>query len=544
MSKTISTRSGTIVDVVHRREFKGTIHMVDGRIVDIVEEEVAEQELLMPGFVDAHIHIESSMLPPTEFARLAVPHGTVATVSDPHEIANVLGMDGMGFMLDSASQTPLKICFGAPSCVPATQFETAGAEITVENIRELLENPRIGYLSEMMNFPGVLNGDATVMQKIAIAQELGKPVDGHAPGLRGEAAQRYIHAGISTDHECFSIDEALEKVKWGMKILIREGSAARNFEALHPLLASHPEMTMFCSDDRHPDSLVLGHINESVKRALGLGYDLYSVLRAACLNPVEHYKLSVGLLQKGDAADFIVVDSWGEFNILETFIDGSLVAKNGLSLLPHTPLTTPNRFVSQEISHHALRLAAPSTRMRVIDVYDGQLVTTESIVPAAIEDGAYCIDTERDILKMVVCNRYEKAPPAVAFIHNIGLKRGALASSVAHDSHNIVAVGCSDAELQLAIQTIMNAKGGVCVVEADRVELLPLPIAGLMSDMDGYEVARQYASLDRRAQELGSRLRSPFMSLSFMALLVIPELKLSDKGLFDGRSFSFCEVAA
>ncbi len=537
-----SSYSGIIVDPVSAREFAGTIHVQDGRIVSVVEEEVNDRRLIMPGFVDAHIHIESSMLPPTEFARIAVVHGTVATVSDPHEIANVLGMEGMRFMLDNAAQSPLKICFGAPSCVPATRFETAGASISVDDIEQLFGDPRIGYLSEMMNYPGVLFGDDEVLTKLELAKRFGRPIDGHAPGLRADDARRYASHGISTDHECFTLDEALDKIAVGMKIIIREGSAARNFEALHDLLRTHPDAVMLCSDDRHPDSLVLGHINTIVLAALQKGHDRFAVVRAAGLNAVQHYRLNVGMLQQGDPADFIVVESWESMRVLQTFINGQLVAEHGASLLPHIQSATPNAFVSRHVESHELRCAAKSSHIRVVEVHDGQLVTTEAILEATVQDGYWESDTQRDILKMVVCNRYENAAPGIAFIKNIGLTRGAMASSVAHDSHNIVAVGCTDKDIAHAINALMDSKGGVCVVDGDTVLHLPLPIAGLMSDMDGYALADAYARIDAHARSMGSSLRSPFMSLSFMALLVIPELKLSDRGLFDGRRFEFCSL--
>ncbi len=536
------SRSGIIIDVLNRRSFPGTVEWEAGRITRIVEEPTESSQLILPGLIDAHIHIESSMLPPAEFGRLALAHGTVATVSDPHEIANVLGMEGLRFMLDNAELTPLKICFGAPSCVPATHMETAGATISPDFVDQLLAHPRVGYLSEVMNFPGVLHGDPDMMQKIAVAKKHHKPIDGHAPGLRGDDARRYCEASISTDHECFTLDEALDKLQWGMKIIIREGSAARNFDALHSLIASHTNQVMLCSDDRHPDSLVQSHIDGIVRRALALGYDAMDVLQAACVNPVRHYALPVGLLQQGDAADFIVVQSWEDFRVLECVVNGRSVARNGRSTLDYHRSATPNAFHAQQIDSYSLRLTASHPHIRVIDVHDGQLVTTESIHQARIVDGFYEADTERDLLKIAVVNRYIDAAPAVAFIRNMGLKSGAMASSVAHDSHNVVAVGCSDEELARAINAVIEAKGGVCVVQGDSVDVLPLPIAGLMSDEPGVEVAQRYGALDAKARSLGSTLRSPFMSLSFMALLVIPELKLSDLGLFDGRRFQLTEL--
>lgn len=536
------TRSGIIVDVVNRRMFKGYVHIDQGRIVRIGEEENDGEEYILPGFVDAHVHIESSMLPPSEFARLAVVHGTVATVSDPHEIANVLGVEGVHYMLENAATSPLKFNFGAPSCVPATSFETAGAEVSANDIRTLFGDERIKYLSEMMNYPGVLFNDPVVMEKIAIAKEYGRPVDGHAPGVRGSDARNYIAAGISTDHECFSVEEALDKLQWGMHIIIREGSAARNFEALHTLLTSHPGMVMLCSDDKHPDSLVAGHINDVVRRAVAKGHSVMNVLNAACVNPVLHYGLDVGVLREGDPADFIVVDSLEHFNVLATYINGECVAERGNSFVPRIEAAAVNNFSCSPKSVEDFRIEATASTIRVIEALDGQLVTNELVEDALIEDGAYQSDITKDILKIAVVNRYHDAPVAVGFIKNIGLKKGAIASSVAHDSHNIIAVGTSDSELCAAVNALIDSCGGVCVAEGNSIESLALDIAGLMSSADGYEVAQTYSRLDARARELGSTLGSPFMTLSFMALLVIPALKMSDKGLFNGSNFAFTSV--
>ncbi len=503
---------------------------------------------ILPGFVDAHVHIESSMLTPAQFARLAVVHGTVATVSDPHEIGNVLGVVGVEYMIEDGKRVPFKFCFGAPSCVPATTFETAGATISTKDIRRLLAMKEIGYLAEMMNFPGVLHEDPEVMMKIRLAQAFNKPIDGHAPGLRGENARKYIEAGITTDHECFTYEEALDKLQSGLDyILIREGSAAKNFEALIPLLADYPNQLMFCSDDKHPDNLVEGHINQLVKRALAKGYPLFSVLRAACLNPVLHYRLNVGLLREGDPADFILVDTLRDFNVLETYINGEKVAENGHSNIADVRSPMVNQFDCKLIEASELAIEAPAAKLtvKVIEALDGQLITNPLELPATVRDGQLVSDVSRDILKIAVVNRYQSAPAALGFIKNIGLKEGAIASSVAHDSHNIIAVGCDDESLTVAINKVIEAKGGVSAVslKADITHLLPLPIAGLMSDIDGYEVARQYTQIDFFVKsQLGSPLNSPFMTLSFMGLLVIPSLKMSDLGLFDGQSFNFTKL--
>jgi adenine deaminase len=487
------------------------------------------------------------MLIPSEFARLAVVHGTVGTVSDPHEIANVCGLAGVEFMIANGKQVPFKFNFGAPSCVPATIFETAGAALNSGDVKKLLEKEEIKYLSEMMNFPGVLFKDPEVMQKIADAHKLGKPVDGHAPGLRGEEARQYIEAGISTDHECFTAEEAVDKLQHGMKIIIREGSAAKNFEALIELLDDHPKMILFCSDDKHPDSLVAGHINQLCARAVAKGIDIFKVLRAASINPVLHYGLDIGLLREGDPADFIVAADLIDFRILKTYINGELVAENGLSLIPSVAVSPINQFDCEKISALDLKIKIadyPSANgeIPVIEALDGQLITNRLELKGKEQDGEWVSDVSQDILKMVVVNRYHAAPVAKCFIKNFGFTEGAIASSVAHDSHNIVAIGVDDESLAKAINLVIAEKGGVscCLAGPDQTEkVLGLPIAGLMSAEDGYEVAMAYTAIDTMAKSLGSKLAAPFMTLSFMALLVIPHLKLSDKGLFDGDSFSF-----
>lgn len=541
--------SANIVDVVAGRVYAGTIRCENGRIAEVVPDDGVYSTYVMPGFVDAHVHIESSMLVPSEFARLAVVHGTVATVSDPHEIANVLGVAGVDYMLANAREVPFKFAFGAPSCVPATSFETAGDEIGVEAIRELLGRPEILYLSEMMNYPGVISGDAMVHAKIRAAHEAGKPIDGHAPGVRGDALRAYAAAGITTDHECFEHDEAEEKLGLGMKILIREGSAAKNFDALIPLVARFPDGCMFCSDDKHPDDLVEGHIDALVRRAIEFGIEPMAAIRCATLNPVRHYGLDVGLLQKNDPADFIEVDSLERLGVLRTVIAGATVAVNGRCQIDRVEIETVNRFDAHHIAASEIRVAAQSGDIRVIEAIDGQLVTRALLERPATRDGVLVCDVARDMLKIVVMNRYADAPPAVAFIRGFGLTHGAIASSVAHDSHNVIAVGADDDSICRAINAIVDERGGLAVVGDDAagngaasVDTLPLPIAGLMSADDGHTVAANYARLDQRAKALGSRLRAPFMTLSFMALLVIPRLKLSDRGLFDAERFAFVSL--
>ncbi|WP_323757104.1 adenine deaminase [Roseivirga sp.] len=532
--------SGHILDVRNKRLFKGILHIKDNRIERIEPSDTVDGQFIMPGFIDSHVHVESSMLVPSEFARLAVVHGTVATVSDPHEIGNVLGVKGVEYMIENGKQVNFKFNFGAPSCVPATTFETAGAEITPDEVRYLLEKDEIKYLAEMMNWPGVLFNDPMVYEKINIAKSLGKPIDGHAPGLRGEKAEAYVKAGMSTDHECFTKEEALDKLKHGMKIAIREGSAAKNFEALIELLHDHPELIMFCSDDKHPDNLVEGHINLLVKRALEKGHELFNVLQAACTTPIDHYNLEVGSLQVGDPADFIIIDNPSSFNVLATYINGEKVAENGKTLIPRVNNDIVNNFNCAPIVESLIQIKNEEGKINVIEVLDGQLVTNCIEAEAATDqNGNIVSNVANDVLKMVVVNRYQAAKPAIAFIRNFGLKEGAIASSVGHDSHNIIAVGVTDADIVKAVNLIIEAKGGVSAVSQHEEALVPLPVAGIMSTEDGYAVAEAYSNIDRISKEMGSKLNSPFMSLSFMALLVIPSLKLSDLGLFDGDSFKF-----
>ncbi|GAB3991611.1 adenine deaminase [Spirosoma daeguense] len=564
--------TANLLNLFDQTIFYGTLTIENGRIIQITNlgPERPDAPYILPGFVDAHVHVESSLLTPPQFARLAVLHGTVATVSDPHEIGNVLGVDGVHYMLEEAKRVPFKFMFGAPSCVPATTFETGGATINVNDVRKLLGMKEIGYLAEMMNFPGVLHADPDVMAKIALAKAFNKPVDGHAPGLMGDDAQTYIDAGITTDHECFTYEEGLDKAQRGMDILIREGSAAKNFEALIPLIDQFPTQIMFCSDDKHPDTLAVGHINQLVMRALAKGHSLWNILRAACMNPVLHYRLPVGLLREGDPADYIVVKNLRDFRVQQTFINGELVAENGQTHIPDIRSEHINKFncTAKQSVDFAVKLTSAGEEkplIRVIEALDGQLITNELQFEALVDGDQIVSDVSRDILKLVVVNRYQDTPPAIAFIKNFGLKHGALASSVGHDSHNITAVGCDDESICRAINLVIEAQGGLSAVSGTNTsehehdvmsrreflhltttpdtQLLPLPVAGLMTDDDGFDVAGQYAALDTYAkQELGSTLSAPYMTLSFMALLVIPALKLSDKGLFDGKTFTFTSL--
>ncbi|MFN8260408.1 MAG: adenine deaminase [Chitinophagales bacterium] len=528
------------INIQHKEIFPAIITVENGKIKSIEKIDEVVDTYILPGFIDAHVHIESSMLVPTEFAKKAVIHGTVATVSDPHEIANVLGKEGVYYMIKNGIKCPFKFNFGAPSCVPATSFETAGAEVTVEDIDELMALDDIRYLAEMMNYPGVLFQDKMVMDKIVVAKKYNKPVDGHAPGLSGEKAIQYISAGISTDHECFTYEEAKFKLDYGMKVLIREGSAAKNFEALIDLLNDYPDDIMFCSDDKHPDDLLIGHVNLLVKRALEKGIDLFKVLQAACINPVSHYKLNVGLLRENDPADFIVINNPADFEILETYIDGNLVAKDGTSFIPTSPERIVNNFDIDFKDAADFKIQLANTKVKVIEVIDGQLITQTHIGNILLDaEGNAVSNIQEDILKVAVINRYYDAPVAVAFIKNFGLKEGALASSVAHDSHNIIVVGADDESMSKAANAIIQERGGLSVTDGETTEILGLPVAGLMSIDSCEVVGEKYTELVRFAKEIGCTLHSPFMSLSFMALLVIPQLKLSDKGLFDGEKFEF-----
>lgn len=534
--------SGQLIDIKNQSIYPAEITIAQGKITSIKKVDKADDQYLLPGFVDAHVHVESSMLVPSEFARLAVVHGTVGTISDPHEIGNVMGVEGVEYMIDNGKKVNFKFYFGAPSCVPATPFETAGAEINVDDVEYLLKKDEVVYLAEMMNWPGVLFNDETVFAKIAKAKELGKPVDGHAPGLKGDQAKQYIAAGISTDHECFTAEEASDKLKYGMKILIREGSAAKNFEALIDLMNDNHTEMMFCSDDKHPDNLVEGHINLLVKRALAKGIDLFKILQAACINPVEHYKMDIGLLKEGDSADFIVIDNPKDFNVLKTYINGELVAEKGHTNIPKVQNDIINNFNTSLKKVADFKVNITGNKVQVMEALDGQLITNLLQYDVALINNKNQTNTDEDLLKIAVVNRYKDAPVSVGYIKNIGLKTGALASSVGHDSHNIVVVGVDSKSMCKAVNLIIEQRGGVSAVGHGKDMVLGLPVAGIMSEKDGYEVANEYSAIDAFAKTFGTSLNSPFMTLSFMALLVIPRAKMSDMGFFDGEKFEFLDV--
>ena len=537
-----NTIHGQYVDILNKRIYPATVYIQEGMIVSITECDEAPNQFILPGYIDSHVHIESSMLVPSSFARMAVVHGTIGTISDPHEIANVCGLEGVQYMIDNGKKVPFHFFFGAPSCVPATAFETAGAAIDSIATAKLLASPDIYYLSEMMNFPGVLHQDTEVMQKIKAAHAIGKPVDGHAPGLMGALAKQYIEAGISTDHECFTMEEAVDKLSFGMHILIREGSAAKNFEALYELIDDHPKKIMLCSDDKHPDSLLEGHINQLCARAIAKGINVFNVLRAACINPVLHYKLPTGYARVNDPANLILVEDLIHFKVLETYIDGQLVAKDGLSLIEPVQATCINQFNAHPITISDLELPVSTYPSKdgmvpVIHAIDGQLITNLVWTKPTIIDNKIVSDTEKDILKVVVYNRYHAAVPKVGLIQSFGFKSGAIASTVAHDSHNIIAVGVDDESILKAINLVVHEKGGISCVQNELSKVIGLPVAGLMSTEDPYKVANDYIEIDKMAKALGTKLGSPFMTLSFMALLVIPHIKMSDLGLFDGDQF-------
>ncbi len=538
------TISGNIVDVVSKSIFKAVLQIDNGKIIDIKPADEVEEQFIIPGFVDAHIHIESSMMLPSEFARYSVIHGTVACVCDPHEIANVCGVSGVDYMIENGKHSPMKFYFGAPSCVPSTQFETSGAELNAETVEKLLLRDDIYFLAEMMNFPGVIQKNKEVYAKLDAAKRIGKPIDGHAPELRGEDLIAYAAGGITTDHECMTIAEAEAKMALGMTVQIREGSAAKNFDDLLSLLDNHSDNIMFCSDDKHPDDLMKnGHIDALVRRAVAKGYDPIEVLRICSLTPIKHYKLDVGLLQLGDDADFVMVNNLTDFDVKATYIRGDKVSENGIPTFPrYVPSELINQFNVQKVTAAQLRVVPGKGLLKVIHVDDGQLFTHQILCEPKVVVGNIVSDVENDVLKLVVYNRYQPSVPAIGFIRNIGLKRGALASTVAHDSHNIVAVGTSDDEIASAINQIIDSKGGILACEGNKTCLLSLPVGGLMSDAEGSKIAQQYEEVDAMAKELGSTLHAPFMTVAFMSLLVIPELKLGDKGLFDGKNFRFVEL--
>ena len=530
---------GNIVDVLNRKITKGVIHY-DDRIRKIeYRNDIVSSNFILPGFVDAHVHIESSMCTPYEYSKMALKFGTVASICDPHEIANVLGVGGVEYMISNADHSPMKIYFGAPSCVPATPFETSGASISSEDIELLFQSDKCLHLSEMMNYPGVISGFPDVMKKIELAHKYNRLIDGHAPLLSGNDLKKYVSCGISSDHECVSIDEAIEKIELGMKIMLRKSSVSNDFSNLLELISIYPKDVMFCTDDCHPDDLQHGYINDLVVEAIDSGYDIFDVLQAASLNCVEHFQVDVGLLQENDAADFLVVEDLKNFKILSTYVNGKQVYTNKTLFFEDIKNEPINNYFLNEISIKDIRIEASTSSTPVIGVINNSLMTNKLLFPLPSRNGFSVPDIDNDILKIVVLNRYHKAKPSVAFVKGLGLYRGAIASTVAHDSHNIVAIGATDEDIIEAINIIHHYKGGLVVFDSTQSTVLPLPIAGLMSTKSCDEVTVDYLKLTQQVKNLGSNLRTPFMTLAFMSLLVIPELKISDKGLFDVNKFDF-----
>ena len=541
---------GHIVDVASKSIFDGAVSYRDGYVTGITRCPVAaDAPFIMPGLIDAHIHIESTLLTPENYAALAVAKGVTGVVADPHEIANVIGIEGVDFMIRNGAGVHFNFNWGASPCVPCTSFETPGASLGISEMAELLRWKEICCVGEFMNAFGVISGDAMCLAKIEEGRKAGKPIDGHAPGLDRESLARYAAAGISTDHECVSLREALDHLSVGIDVIIREGSASVDFEALSPLLADYREHLMFCSDDKYPDEMEHGYIDDMVRRSLKKGYPLWNVLNAACLEPVRHYNLNCGLLRVGDKADFILVDNLEDFNVIGTYIDGMKVfGPDGVDPVALRRQRScgsgiPNRFEAEKIADEDIRLPWKyGEQARVIVASDRSIRTCAATCLPKVENGFAVADTATDMLKIVVLNRYAPAKPQVAFISGFKLKRGAMAATIAHDSHNIVAIGVEDASIVDAVNSIVEMRGGMVFCDGSRTISLPLPVAGLMSPLDGEVVAKKYAALRLMAQSQGCPFNAPFMTMAFMSLPVIPELKITDKGLFDVNKFAFTNL--
>jgi adenine deaminase len=516
---------GKLVDIHKRKIFPATVTVEKGVITAIERNSHRGELFILPGFVDAHIHIESSLLPPSEFARLAVRHGTVATVSDPHEIGNICGISGVEWMLDNALEVPFKFSFAAPSSLPAKE------------VQELLIRPDVALLGQIDKGWKVLEKDPELMEKIAYAQRVRKPIDGYAPRLFGEDVKGYLAAGITTDSSCTTLSEAREKRTLGLKILVVEGSASKNFETLLPLLGQDPEGCMLCSDHLHAKDLLRGHMNLIIKRALEKGFDLFEILRIATKNPIEHYKLDVGMLRVGDPADLILVEDLTSLRVLETYIDGACVFKEE-TLMPKIEVTKINRFNARMTKPEDFAIQPQEGELNVIELADNQMLTKCSSFIPKIEGGLVTTDVARDLLKIALVNRYNKAPPVVGFLHGFGLKRGAIATTISHDEHHILAVGTTDEDLASAINVLIAEKGGIALAHQGKIDLLPLPIAGLMSALEAQEVATHYENLQEGAKALGCPLKAPFMTLSFLTHQSLPSLRMSPEGLYDVRSTS------
>lgn len=528
---------GRLVNVKERSIYNARLIINDrGVIESIVACDEAPEVFILPGFVDSHVHIESSMLIPERFSEAAIKHGTIAVVADPHEVANVAGVEGVKFMIENAKRSKLKVYFGAPSCVPASPIDECFTPFTSKEVACLLELPDVKLLAEMMNFPGVINGEESVSIILNEARRRGVPIDGHAPGLTGDALRKYVQAGITTDHECFTLAEAKEKIELGMKVLIREGSAAKNFDALHPIIGYKPQMAMFCTDDCHPDELIRGHINKHVKKALSLGYNIFDVLQVACVNPVEHYGLNLGLLQIGDPADFIIVDNLNDLNVLSTFINGEEIKyeQNQSISLKEPAYVFPEKYDISKINI----TFTPRKQVKVIEAIDGELITLKSSVVVKSNG----VDLENDILKIAVISRYNGANVAAGLIKGFGIKRGAIAASIAHDSHHIIAIGVDDESLVEVIDFIIQNKGGVAYYDGNEIFGFELPFYGLMANVPASSAAFAYSQINEKVKSAGCTLKAPFMTMAFMSLSVIPHLKITPAGLFEVDTFSLTSL--
>ncbi len=546
--------NGLILDVFSGQFFRGDVAIAEGRIVGfgaVNAKQCVDLEgaWVIPGLVDAHVHIESSQLTPTEFARAVLPRGTTTVIADPHEIANVLGLDGIRYMLEASEDLPLRVYLMAPSCVPATPLETAGATLDAEAVAEALGWPRVLGLGEVMNVPGVLARAPDLERKLSAAR--GRPVDGHAPGLSGPDLWAYRRAGPRTDHECTALPEAAEKLRAGMHVLIREGTAERNLAALLPILtAASSPFVHFATDDRHPETLLEeGSIDDLVRRAMAGGAPPAAAIASASIHAARAYGLrDLGAVAPGYVADLIVLSDLSTFQIRRVYAGGQLVGDEGrcVAHLPERRARTAEHTVRVRDLDPSFRIAARPGAARVIAVVPGQVVTEELLLAPRSRDGDVVADTDRDVLKIAVVERHRATGSVgLGLVHGLGLHRGALGSTVAHDAHNVLVAGVTDDDLRAALAALAAMGGGQVVVADGRVVAShPLPIAGLMSDRNLGDIAASGAALRRAAQALGSRLADPFMTLSFLALPVIPKLRITDQGLVDVAQFAHVPLFA
>ncbi len=529
---------GNLLNVFTEEIYSAEIGFENGLISCVKPVDGNFNTLILPGFIDSHIHIESSMLCPSRFAEAVIPHGTTSVIADPHEIANVMGVNGINYMFEDASTVPLKMFLTAPSCVPATKFETSGGIITSKDIDALLKRPEFVGLGEVMNFPGVIGQDPDVIEKLEVAHAHKKPIDGHAPMLSGTELCSYVAAGISTDHESTTPSEAFEKRRLGMKIMMREGSSAKNLKALAAVGGD-----FIVSDDKDPEDLVEGHVDKMLLKAIEYGIDPVKALKMVTLNPAEHYSLNNGNLVPGKAADMVIVDDIEKLNVKKVYIDGKLVSNNGTLNFEVNPLKLQSTFKSSPKKPDDFNLYSDSPKtVRVIEIIEDQLITHKTTAHLNIQNGNLMADIENDVLKIAVVERYGNNRMTNGFIKGFNLKNGAIASSVAHDSHNIIVIGTNSTDMTKAVNSVITNNGGLSVVSNGKVTDLKLPLAGLMSDRTAKEVAKDLTILKQLVRDLGSNLSSPFMTMSFLALLVIPNLKISDKGLFDVEKFEFVNL--